>query len=391
MAPGLMFAAEMNISPTAVYPLSGLQTYTGRDSGIFPHTKISMDSIAGTKYEPSKFNFTTGVVTQRNYVAKKAGLKAEFHHSYGALVVEVNHLGQWWCRQISADEKGRFYDCPDYKNSKLCVQVSDGEVEDGHRAEAINWGDVHASELDEKLMHINWKEGGVIDKLQPKFQFIHDLLSFRSQSHHERNKFGRRFEKFVKGIDSVENEVHETALWMHYADRENTKMIVVNSNHDRHGERWLDDVDYRGDLQNAEFFLEAQLQRVRNIKAGDPFYFAEWALRRDGVPEGVQFLEPDESFVICKQYGDGIECGMHGDQGPNGSRGSTQSLTKIGRKINKGHDHTAAIKDGVYSAGACTTDFGYMSGPNSHSISHIVTYRNGKRAIITVWDGKWRG
>ena len=38
--------------------------------------------------EATKFNYSTGTVTQRNYIAKKEGLKAEFHHQYGALIVD---------------------------------------------------------------------------------------------------------------------------------------------------------------------------------------------------------------------------------------------------------------------------------------------------------------
>jgi len=81
---------------------------------------------------------------------------------------------------------------------------------------------------------------------------------------------------------------------------------------------------------------------------------------------------------------------MHGDEGPNGARGSTANLTKLGRKVNKGHDHTATIMGDVWSAGACQLRFCYMTGPSSHSVSHVVTFPGGTRTMITVWEGKWR-
>jgi hypothetical protein len=35
-------------------------------------------------------------------------------------------------------------------------------------------------------------------------------------------------------------------------------------------------------------------------------------------------------------------------------------------------------------------DVGYNTGPSSWTHSHIVTYENGKRAVITLYAGSWR-
>jgi len=162
--------------------------------------------------------------------------------------------------------------------------------------------------------------------------------------------------------------------------------VIIASNHDRHLERWLNEADFRQDPVNAKYFMELQWQMLDAIDRGDKdFNILEWSLLKTGVSTEVRFLGLDESFVIK-----GVESGLHGDLGPNGSRGSTRALTKLGRPINKGHDHTAAIRDQVYSSGACSLSFPYMKGPNSHSVSHITTYKNGKRALITMWSDKWR-
>ncbi len=108
--------------------------------------------------------------------------------------------------------------------------------------------------------------------------------------------------------------------------------------------------------------------------------------------EGVRFLGEDESFVVAKDKRGkgGVECGLHGDRGPNGARGSTRNLTKLGRPLNKGHDHKAGIDGKVFSAGACAIRLPYMKGPSAHSISHIVTYKNAARSILTMWANDWR-
>src|SRR5579859_4353210 len=98
---GLVWAGEYNALPTNVNPLAGLESYTGRKSAIFPHAKLAMRSIATMQGEGVKLNYTTGTVTQRNYIQKREGVIAEFHHIYGALLVEVNSNGNWWVRQLN--------------------------------------------------------------------------------------------------------------------------------------------------------------------------------------------------------------------------------------------------------------------------------------------------
>lgn len=385
LAPGLFFCAEANDIPTSARPLSGMEAYTGLASGIFPHAKLAMQSIPTSKGEAPKFNFTTGTCTLRNYIQKKAGLKAEFHHTYAALLVEVLPSGLWWARQLNAGLNGSFYDIP--SGVKGAVLVQDEEILPRQSVEAINWGDVHASEIIPWVLTANWGKDGMLDTLRPRFQFMHDLFSMRSRSHHDR-AFSKLYQKFIRGIENVQDEIKDTAELMRAAHRDWCQMVVVNSNHDRHLDRWLDEADYRLDPVNAEFFLEAQLERVRAMQRGSSLPIVAWALQKANCPPAT-FLGLDESFVICKDRGGGIECGWHGDSGPNGARGSTLALTKVGRRVNKGHDHQATIMDGVYSAGACS-EHDYMVGPDSHSVSHIVTYPNGKRTIVTLRDGKWR-
>jgi hypothetical protein len=94
--------------------------------------------------------------------------------------------------------------------------------------------------------------------------------------------------------------------------------------------------------------------------------------------------------VICQAAG-GIECALHGDQGPNGARGTPLNLTRVATRMNTGHTHTASIYDGVYTAGLCgLMDQGYNEGASSWSHSQVVTYASGKRTIVTFRDGLWR-
>ncbi len=387
VAPGLVFCGEMNILPTKAKPLSGYQVYTGRKSGIFPHVKIAMESVATMRDHATKFNYTTGTVTMRNYIARDAGLKAEFHHCYGALLVEVNEDGDWWCRQINADSEGTLYD--------LDMCAHNGKIGTGRGfVHSFNPGDTHAWNIDPEVFEALWGEGGLVDTLRPKHQFHNDLLDFEPRSHHNIKKPHMQFLYHVRGREGVKQELLSTASLVEKTLRPWMTTHIVDSNHDRHIARWLEEEDGRRDPVNALFWsnLNNETYEFINKHHDEPNHF-ELAMRMvaPSVAKKLDFIPQDGSYIICPDAGGGIECGMHGDRGANGARGSAMSIAKMGRKANIGHSHSACIIDGVYQAGTCSImKLSYNHGASSWSQSHIITYVNGKRAIICTWRGKWR-
>lgn len=391
IAPGLVWCGDENISPSDSNPLSGLQVITGRASAIVPHTKIAMESVASAKSEPTKFLYTTGAVTLKNYIARKAGKKADFHHCFGALLVEVDRAGNWWCRQINADSKGTFYD-RDPGGDKM-LRVQDGKVTTGHRAAGITWGDTHADQIDPVVKEVQHGPGGVVDVLQPQDQFFHDVLDFFRRNHHEIKDSFSMLERHATRKEDVREECVVTGDFLEYAKRKFCNNVVVDSNHDRALGRWLNEQDGRRDPVNFLFWSEMNAQVANTIhKTGNRGGIFKQALEKvcgAAKLKGVRFLQEDESYIICHEHGGGIECGMHGDRGPNGSRGSLYSFARVGRKANVGHSHVAGIKDGICQAGcSCILYPDYVHGPSAWSHSFIVTAPNGKRQIYTVWAGR---
>lgn len=391
IAPGLVWCGEMNTLPTAVRPLSGLDSYTGRSSGIFPHVKLAMNSVASGKNEPTKFNYTTGAVTLRNYIQRKAGLKAEFHHCYAALIVEVTSNGSWFVRQLNADSQGTIYD--------VDIFAEDGKIKkllDHHKGvEAITWGDIHAVRVEPMVLDLGWyNDDSMMNILKPRKQFIHDVLDFRGRNHHDIKNMHERLARYAAGEDDVRQEVETTLdLLRNLSYPYDCETFVVDSNHDRAMERWLREADWQYDCVNIEFYLEAQLAKVRAIlNQEENFHLLEWCAEQylNNFP-CIRFLREDESYVLCPDNHGGIEGGMHGHLGVNGGRGSAMGFAKMGRKSNVCHTHSAGIYDGVYTSGmSCQKDMGFNRGPGSWSWSHTVTYPNGKRAIYTMWDNMWR-
>lgn len=383
LAPGLHWAGDAPITATAASPLSGYDTFTGIASGIFAATKLEMRSVATMKAEPAKMLYTTGVVTQRNYTETKTGQKADWHHAYGALVVEVDSDGDWFVRHLMAAQDGSFYD--------LGLEVRAGRVREGARLAALTPGDIHVAQLDEVVRTTLFGPGGMTDQLRPAELHLHDLHDHESRSHHDRRNPFRRIYLKCRGRDSVVEEVRKDADFLQYAARPGMSLVVIGSNHDDHLNRWIAESDWRTDETNAAFYLACAKRWVDAIEGGEEdFHLLEWAVQECGAPGDVTFLRPDQSWKV----GD-IECGLHGDKGPNGSRGSVRSIAKTGSKSTIGHSHSAGIFEGCWQTGVTagefgTMDMGYNLGPSSWSRTLIGTYPNYKRTMITMRGKKWR-
>ena len=387
LAPGLTWCGETNIQPTDENPLSGFETYCGPSSVIFPHTKVEMRSVATPQGVPVKRLFTTGTVTQMNYIQKKAGLKAEHHHRYSFLIVEVDDKGRWWVRQVSSRKNGNVI-------QDLNVLVVNGKVEDiNFPVAAITWGDLHATMAEPSVVAASYD---MLDELRPQYQFIHDLMEGASTNRHLQGKTEphKRFHTWLRGLHRVDEEVKQAKTVLDGYLRPWCTTVVPDANHDAAWfQSWLQNYDYRFDPANSELFLRLQSFMYAELRAGKlpkNVNLTERVFTQEAGLElgAVKFLLPDEPFTVCE-----VECGMHGHRGPNGCYGAPGNLSKIGAKATTGHTHVAGIYHGLFVAGTSTkltADWTYTTGPSAWTHSHVVLYSTGQRAIITMTDGKWR-
>ena len=401
---GLVWCGEYNSLPTNVNPLASLESYTGRKSSIFPHAKLALRSIPTMQGEGVKLNYTTGTVTQRNYIQKREGVIAEFHHIYGALLVEVDENGNWWVRQLNHDEGSNTL-------QDLTILVKDGQIAaTDATVEAITHGDLHGTMADPEAVKLALE---MRDVLKPNYQFLHDVMEGAAVNPHAR-KYGTSLERFwnwQRGYHRLEKELVDTAKVLNqFVDNYQGETVVVDSNHDDAWiKRWIQEYNYRVDPANAQIYLDLAKYAYGEIAGNSKERTAtvilpegtkgltmprdvnvlEYALYKwGGIANGFRFLKADESFLTC---GKKIENGMHGHYGPSGKFGSPAELSKMARKANTAHTHSTGIFNGLYVAGAlCKLRWNYAVGPSNWTQSEVITYGNGKRTIVTFYNGKWR-
>ncbi len=391
LAPRLVWRGNANILPTATDPLAGWDTQTRDAWGIFPHAKIALKCVPVMPGKPGKQIMTTGVATVENYVQRNAGQKAEFHHTIGATIVEV--MGdRFWCRQISACRDGAFQD--------LDIMVRDGVVTRGNSVEGITYGDIHREYLDPDKAQGSWGIGGspaggaIVDVLRPGYQFFEDVFDFTARSHHSRGDPHLRARLLALGMDNVEDGILLAAKFLEETRRPSSTSVAVFSNHDGlHILNWLRDSTAAADPVNAYYWHRLNAAYHMAIRQGDAEFMPhEHALREASADrlENVRFLREGESFVICQGVAP-IECGLHAHLGPNGAKGNAASLAKIVERANVAHSHSPCIRDALYQAGTSSSLMPYAArGPGAWHHADIVTYKSGKRTIVTYCGSEWR-
>jgi len=377
--PNLVLVADVKVQPTATSPLSGFEGMTGAESCIIGHTKMQLKAVAVPSGRFPKILSTTGVCTRRNYTDSRAGAVGAFHHFLGAVLVEIDgktfHL-----RQINANRRdGSFID--------LDKHYSVNGVKAAPPAQALILGDIHRRVMDPQVDKATFGENGIVSVLKPKRLIAHDINDGIAVNPHETENPFVAVAKDRGNCLDVRAELEQTAKFIN--DRkQDREVVVVDSNHNNFLARWVIATDWRKDPRNASFYLETAKAMVDSAKMtghgpeyNDPFQY--WMAQ---FCPGVRFLGPNDSYIVA-----GTECGLHGNRGPNGARGSLKNLSNLGSKVISGHSHTPGIEGGHYQVGTSSyRRLNYNLGPSSWLSTHAIIYANGKRALITIIDGAWR-
>ena len=362
-----------DVIPTAKKPINHAKLSSGgRPLTILPHTRQQAESLPRAKGSPESWAITTGAATLPRYRQGRAGAEAHADHCLGFVIVEPD--GSF--KQIQLDESGIGYHAG--------IRFSPDGITD-QAGGVLVLGDIHAEKMDHDFLN---KTAALIETIKPDHIVIHDLFDMSSRNHHNRQSG-----IFIasQGDRTVADDLQDAIAILDEIQGANpdAAIYVVNSNHDRALDVWLDDpsVDPRRDAANLPLWCDLQKLRYQIAIAGEVLPVTlESAIailmdEIEGVTYGdnVRFLGEDESLLIS-----GIEYGQHGDRGINGARGGYTAFEKLGSCYVIGHSHSG-YKNGKRVAVAGVTgslDMGYNKGASSWSHSHVYVGPDGIPQIV---------
>jgi hypothetical protein len=370
-----LFISNIKLGARQIDPLTGLNRIGSREgSFIFGSPKQRMKPVPTGDGQIPRCLMTTGCITlpayiHDNYMSKRTAYIANADHIMGAIIVEIEDECMFHFRQIQAAEDGSF---EDLLHSYSVDEIKDSDVE------AIVLGDIHVLELNETVDKVS---EDIINELQPKRIFLHDVFNGYSISHHEKNDIITRALKTQESGLSLSREFTEVANYLNKKAELVEEIIIVKSNHDEFLNRYLKECRYKDDPENHYLALYLAISAMDGedvIKVGCEMHGL--------TAKNIKFLKRDESYKIC-----GIECGNHGDKGSNGSRGNASHMDIACGNSISGHSHTPEILRGAYVVGTSTDlRLSYNTGFSSWINTHCVVYKNGQRQLINIICGKWK-
>lgn len=378
----LSVLADIKIQPTNSDPvgLGDLNAVSGASSAIVGHPKIQTRSIATPQNRMAKLLMTSGACTESNYSDTRNGRVGAFHHSLSAVMVELDGK-RFYARRIHFDAKTR-----SATDSALGIRYTARGAAPAPRPGALVTGDLHNDFSDPAAVAATDR---MIAWTRPRKVVWHDASDgYAVNHHHGKNPF-YKIAKRNSGRDDVRAEIERLVEFYRARADVDIEHVLAASNHtDDHLARWLAENDWRTDPVNAVFYLEVALMTAKATRMGKggTEYPSPFKVLMDaaGLPN-VRVLNRDESLIVAD-----VALDMHGDKGPNGSRGSIRNLRRIGVKSVIGHGHSPGEDEGSTQVGTLSQlRREYNDGPSSWLHANAFVSDEGKRQLACIIDGEY--
>ena len=386
LGPYLKLMPEHRINITSINPLGGLEHLAGKYSAIYANSHLQFKVIPESRDKVPHIMHTTGTACLiDNYSKTNAGGKAKRFATRGALIVELSgdiyHL-----RQLEF-KAGVICDLDKVYTPNEVMDMSE------YGASVMVWGDIHAEVVDETVVRAS-KE--LANLCNVETHYLHDVLDFSCQSHHNRANFILRYMLNKHGKDIVSVAIKDTAQFI--LDLTATASVkIVDSNHHDHITRWVNECNFKEmDADNAYFYIclvkkvmeTVGLDEDRLVLSNDNVMKLALEIVNGDKELGidVEFLSRDESHTFMD-----IELSQHGDVGPNGSRGSLAGMARTNSPMVIGHSHTPGIHKHVFQVGKTAyIKQAYTRGYTSCLNTHCIIYPNGGRVLINIIGGNYK-
>lgn len=365
----LVLRPSAAVLPTAKMPINkAVELNEGEPSTVLPATKQQHRTLPRSPATAIREAWTTGTITNINYVRGGAGASAKREHVFGGIVYRLNKQRLLISHNVAV------------KNGTL--QSHDYNAGDGL---VMTLGDLHSERKDPNTWE---KTLALVKSASPSLLVVHDVLHFETASHHNRNDgkhlYASRDKQVIDDLHRVITDLNELANI--------APVYVVESNHNSALDNWLHDTSYNP---------------KRDPRQAKLYYLLNW-LVCDAIDEGqakttalqVAFdnLERFEEFpqlsdrvrfgsMDTAEIHHGTDFSQHGHKGQNGSAGNTNMFAKWLQPMVTGHTHSPAIIGNTVTVGVTASlDQGYnRGGASSWRQSHAVTFSNGFTQLIHVW------
>lgn len=356
----LLYAVDAQINPQQISPLTGMGRYKFRGNAascFVSSPKLSLETLPTGNNSPPRLLLSTGTITSPTYQKNRNGRLAKQMHTLGGWIVEILEDGLFLVRPVFFNKNGSFVDLG-------CEFRQDGSI---HQVSTLGLvaGDLHAEHIRKKSLTILLEQ---LDFFKPKYTVLHDMMSFESISHHNRNRKIQQI-RVSHEFPSLESEMRKAFGVIDLIAKHSNQFIIPSSNHHDHLSQWVEEERYREQMVNYEIGLKLAQKAIHNSNLLQEVY--------DPIKKHI-WLSPNDDMRLA-----GVHISSHGHIGPSGSRGNPKAFTNIyGRSIS-GHTHTASIYEDHWRVGTNSEfDLGYNVGPDGWVAANAVIYEDGSRQLL---------
>jgi hypothetical protein len=372
----LLAMGDITLNNNTVTPLAGLVP-DSNFSTLYGHQQIQYKVVPAAKNEHKRIMGSTGTISKPRYGSNSA-IKAAQFHTYGCLIIRVTREGLFYKHQTEFIDGG-FYYLNSYFNAKR------GTVSVDRHYTRLVCGDVHYAQRDPKAWAASFSRGGMVEELKSDEVYLHDLVDFQAQNHHNTNDVFGNIERVKKGLHLVRKEYTDIKTWLTHFVPKGVNYYIVDSNHNQALDRWVNRFNPAHDPHNAPFYFELVNEMGREENIGK--CLTELALNFTPYEKHIHFLSPNSSHTVG-----GYDLSQHGHVGANGTRGSSAHFASLRVKMITGHTHSPSrLRDHICVGHLAKSDLGYNNGFNNHMHCNAVIYPNGAASLIPILpDGSWR-
>ena len=372
-----LYISDIKISAKQINPQSGLPQFTQDGSVIIASPKQDLDYVANSNNQIPTAIMTTGAITENDYsndafMSQRLNKIAEYEHVLGGIIVEIQDDKIFHFRQVQMGANGEIID--------LGIVYSGENKPYPTKNPVMVVGDSHFGEHDEVAIEA---EEDMIDFIGIKNLVLHDVFSGISITHHDKNKTITLAKKAIDGKISLEDEANIVAQHLdRFADKVDGEVIIVDSNHHEHLDRYLEEGRYATDKINLRYSLDIVKAMLDGEQLPVRYMIENQTYFRN--KNKVKWLEPDEDFNYY-----GIEVSQHGARGANGSKGNLAIFRKAYKKSMSAHTHQPRIYRGAVSVGTSSLlRLSYNKGLSSWVQGVGIIYENGTFQLINIVQDK---